>query len=199
MPPWKPHPGAGVFLDAPRLSVVEKETLRLWAQTGCPRGDPADLPAPPVFRDRWQLGEPDLVLSVAEPFDVPAGGPDLYASFPLRAARPRFDDRRTRVPPGKPAHRAPLPDPPRCGTRYPRLEEQTRFQEIESTHSRDRARSSALSGARSLDTRHDARLAPEGDRPVDSRGADVVLQVHSPTAGPNAISRASACSWRRSP
>ena len=37
MPPWKPHPGAGVFLDAPRLSVIEKETLARWAATGCAR------------------------------------------------------------------------------------------------------------------------------------------------------------------
>src|SRR5262249_15591073 len=25
MPPWKAHPGAGVFLDAPRMTVLEKE------------------------------------------------------------------------------------------------------------------------------------------------------------------------------
>ena len=44
MPPWKPHPGAGVFLDARRLSALEKEILRDWAATGCAAGDPADLP-----------------------------------------------------------------------------------------------------------------------------------------------------------
>ena len=56
MPPWKPHPGAGVFLDAPRLSSLEKEMLARWASTGKAAGDPADLPAPPVFDDGWQLG-----------------------------------------------------------------------------------------------------------------------------------------------
>ena len=83
MPPWKPHPGAGVFLDAPRLSSLEKEMLVRWASTGKAAGDPADLPAPPVFDDGWQLGAPDLVLTMPEPFDVPAGGPDIYRTFTL--------------------------------------------------------------------------------------------------------------------
>ena len=83
MPPWKPHPGAGVFLDATRLSVIEKEILRRWAETGCEPGDPADLPEPPQFPDGWRLGQPDLVLTMPETFGVPADGPDIYRSFAL--------------------------------------------------------------------------------------------------------------------
>jgi peroxiredoxin len=83
MPPWKPHPGAGVFLDATRLSVVEKEILGRWAETGCQPGDPADLPKPPQFPDGWRLGAPDLVLTMPETFGVPADGPDIYRSFAL--------------------------------------------------------------------------------------------------------------------
>ena len=83
MPPWKPHPGVGLFLDAARLSATEVETLRIWAQTGCKQGDAADLPAPPKFTDGWQLGEPDLVLEMPESFSVPADGPDIYRSFCL--------------------------------------------------------------------------------------------------------------------
>ncbi len=40
MPPWKPHAGAGVFLDAARLSTTEIETLKRWAETGCKQGEP---------------------------------------------------------------------------------------------------------------------------------------------------------------
>ena len=58
--------------------------LERWASTGKAAGDPADLPAPPVFHDGWQLGEPDLVLTMPEPFDVPAAGADIYRSFTLR-------------------------------------------------------------------------------------------------------------------
>ena len=50
MPPWKAHPGAGVFLDAPRLSVLEKETPRPVGGDGMPGGRSgrfaADAPVP---------------------------------------------------------------------------------------------------------------------------------------------------------
>jgi peroxiredoxin len=83
MPPWKPHPGAGVFLDAGRLSARERDVIRVWAETGCKQGDPADLPAPPVFTKGWQLGQPDLVLTMPEPYRLAASGPDVYRSFPI--------------------------------------------------------------------------------------------------------------------
>ena len=81
MPPWKPHRGFGVFLGAQFLSDRELATLARWAEAGAPEGDPSDLPAPPRFTAGWQLGEPDLVLTMTEPFTVPAGGPDLYRAF----------------------------------------------------------------------------------------------------------------------
>ncbi|HZW29826.1 MAG TPA: redoxin domain-containing protein [Isosphaeraceae bacterium] len=83
MPPWKAHPGAGVFLDAPRLSAWEKDILARWAETGCEQGDPADLPPPPRFADGWALGQPDLVLTMPEPYVVPATGWDTYRAFAL--------------------------------------------------------------------------------------------------------------------
>jgi peroxiredoxin len=84
MPPWKPRPGVGAFLDDPRLTEHEIEILRVWAETGCAPGDLSELPSPPRFPRGWQLGEPDLVLSLPEPYSVPAGGPDIYRSFPVR-------------------------------------------------------------------------------------------------------------------
>jgi peroxiredoxin len=83
MPPWKPHSGAGVFMGAPRLSAIEKETLRIWAETGRERGDLADLPPPPLFNTGWQLGHPDLVLTMPDAYAVRADGPDIYRSFPI--------------------------------------------------------------------------------------------------------------------
>ncbi len=81
MPPWKPHPAAGVFLDASRLSPAEIEILARWAEGGCQPGDPAHLPASPQFTEGWQLGQPDLVLTPVEPYSIPATGPDIYRSF----------------------------------------------------------------------------------------------------------------------
>jgi peroxiredoxin len=83
MPPWKPLAGAGVFLDEPLLSPVEKEVLRTWAETGCEEGELADLPEQPRFADGWQLGEPELVLTMPEPFPVPPAGDDIYRAFLL--------------------------------------------------------------------------------------------------------------------
>src|SRR5262249_58980948 len=68
MPPWKARPGFGVFLDNLRLSDRELAILARWVDAGAPEGDPADLPAPPRFTDGWQLGQPDYVFPVAEPF-----------------------------------------------------------------------------------------------------------------------------------
>ena len=83
MPPWKAHPGAGVFLDAARLSVLEKETLARWVETGCREGDPADLGPAPRFPEGWSLGPPDLILTMPEPWDQHPGKFDTYRAFAL--------------------------------------------------------------------------------------------------------------------
>ncbi len=81
MPPWKARPGSGVFLDNHRLTDRELAILARWAETGAPEGDAADLPPAPRFTDGWQLGEPDYVFQVAEPFPIPASGDDVFRSF----------------------------------------------------------------------------------------------------------------------
>ncbi len=81
MPPWKAHLGAGVFLDTLRLDDRERTTLRQWAEAGAPEGDLSDLPESPKFVDGWQIGRPDYAYTVAEPFPIPADGPDLYRSY----------------------------------------------------------------------------------------------------------------------
>ncbi len=91
MPPWKPHPGFGVFLDDLRLTDRELELLAEWADTGAEEGNPADLPPPPEFPSGWALGEPDLVVKMPEPFPVVAGGGDIHRAFvlPLHLDRDR--------------------------------------------------------------------------------------------------------------
>jgi len=85
MPPWKPTAGFGPPLLHDRtLLPDEVATLRAWAVAGAPEGPKlADAPvAPPPARD-WKLGEPDLVLEMPEPFEVPADGGDVYRCFVL--------------------------------------------------------------------------------------------------------------------
>jgi peroxiredoxin len=82
MPPWKPVAGFGVFRGCVRLTSRERAILARWADAGASEGDPGELPAPPEFSEGWALGEPDLVLTLTEPFDVPAEG-DVYRAFVL--------------------------------------------------------------------------------------------------------------------
>lgn len=81
MPPWKAEAGFGKFHDEQRLTADEIALLRRWADAGAPEGDAADLPPAPKFTEGWQLGEPDMVLEMAEEFDIPADGRDIYQCF----------------------------------------------------------------------------------------------------------------------
>jgi peroxiredoxin len=92
MPPWKPDPSHGVFLDDLRLSDQEINTLGAWAEAGALAGDPADLGTPPTFPEGWVLGEPDLILKMPEPYTVAAAVGDVYQAFVLTLP---LDRRRT--------------------------------------------------------------------------------------------------------
>ncbi len=85
MPPWLPEPGHGDFQDNRRLSAADIATIKAWVAAGMPQGDAADAPKAPVYTSEWQLGPPDLILSVASPTQVPASGPDVFENFVLPA------------------------------------------------------------------------------------------------------------------
>ena len=83
MPPWKAEPGFGDFVGARRLTEPQIATIQAWVKAGKPEGDPADLPPQPKFTDGWQLGQPDLVVKVSEPYTLKAEGRDDYRWFVL--------------------------------------------------------------------------------------------------------------------
>ena len=86
MPPWRPVPGSGEFRDARRLSARQIELLWTWSRTGARFGDPEDtMPISTRPVSKWRLGEPDLVLAMREPFEVPANGDDIYRYFVIPA------------------------------------------------------------------------------------------------------------------
>lgn len=88
MPPWKPVPGFGDFVEPRRLSDPELTTLVRWIEAGAPEGDPAQLPPPLVFKEGWKLGPPDHVLEMAETYTVPARASDVYRCFVIPANFP---------------------------------------------------------------------------------------------------------------
>ncbi len=81
MPPWKPEPGHGEFQGARRLSDQQIAVIERWVSQGSRQGNPADLPQPPAWNSDWQLGTPDLLVSMPEPFILPSGGTDVFRTF----------------------------------------------------------------------------------------------------------------------
>ena len=84
MPPWFIEKDIGIqhFKDDISLSEEEIEKIAIWADSGAPLGNPADLPPPLDFgnEDEWTIGEPDLILESPE-IVVPASAPDKWTSL----------------------------------------------------------------------------------------------------------------------
>jgi tetratricopeptide (TPR) repeat protein len=92
MPPWMPEPGHGAFVGERRLTDAQIATLQRWVERGAPEGDAGDLPAMPEWPAGWQLGTPDLTISMPAPVTAPADGPDLFRTviLPLPTDRVRY-------------------------------------------------------------------------------------------------------------
>lgn len=81
MPPWHARSKDFEFQGHRGLSDDEIELIGGWVDGGMKEGDPSKLPALPEFTDGWQLGEPDLVVSMKEGYTLYAEGPDIYRNF----------------------------------------------------------------------------------------------------------------------
>lgn len=80
MPPWHADPHYGQFKNDSRLKDAEIATLVAWVKAGAPEGNKADLPALPRFAEGWQIGKPDVVLSIPE-YTLGATGYDEQKDF----------------------------------------------------------------------------------------------------------------------
>lgn len=82
MPPWFADPQYGHFKNDARLTDEEKQLFYTWVENGCPEGDRDQLPPPREFAQGWQIGEPDMIVHIAdEPYTVPAEGVVEYQYF----------------------------------------------------------------------------------------------------------------------
>src|SRR6266508_1195450 len=79
MPPWLPEPGG--FLAERRLSSDQVGLIQQWVAEGAAEGTAEDLPPQPKWRDGWQLGTPDLVVTMPMAYTLPAAGKDIYRNF----------------------------------------------------------------------------------------------------------------------
>src|SRR5688500_9550114 len=91
MPPWLPEPGP-VFHHERRLTEAEIATIKAWARSGTAKGLQSEMPAIPMWTKEWQLGTPDLIVTLPQPFAMPAEGRDVYRNFviPNVSDRDRF-------------------------------------------------------------------------------------------------------------
>lgn len=84
MPPWHADPEIGEFLHDLSLSVDEQRQLVSWIDAGAPRGSGDDpLTAVAEQNTKWELGEPDLVVTLPK-FDIPATGTLDYQFFEVK-------------------------------------------------------------------------------------------------------------------
>jgi hypothetical protein len=81
MPPWHAQSKDFEFQDHRGLSENEISLMLDWVESGMAEGDPSKLPALPKFTEGWQLGVPDLVVSMEKGYTLYADGPDIYRNF----------------------------------------------------------------------------------------------------------------------
>jgi hypothetical protein len=84
MPPWYMEKNIGIqhYKDDPSLSDVELAKIAKWADTGAPRGNPADMPPSKQYADNavWRIGTPDMIVKTKD-IVVKAGAPDWWGEI----------------------------------------------------------------------------------------------------------------------
>ncbi len=78
MPPWFADAKYGHFSNDRSLTKQEIETITAWVDQGSKEGDAKDAPAPKEWIEGWNIPKPDAVISMREPFHVPATGEVQY-------------------------------------------------------------------------------------------------------------------------
>jgi hypothetical protein len=86
MPPWHAEPADVQYRDERRLTDAQIALIGDWVKQGMPEGDAKAAPKLPSFPSGWQLGQPDLIVSLPKEYRVPASGPDIYRYFVLPVA-----------------------------------------------------------------------------------------------------------------
>jgi len=81
MPPWFIEKNVGIQRYKGDISLSNEEIAKVakWADSGAPRGNPADMPPPLTFlgADEWKIGTPDLIVT-SPSFAMKGTAPDWW-------------------------------------------------------------------------------------------------------------------------
>ena len=106
MPPWAADPRFGKFANDSSLTNEQIATVVAWVEAGAPKGDDADMPAPPAAVTGWTAGsEPDAVIEMPVEYNVPAEAAQL-PNFTFYTAVPFKEDRFARMLEWRPGNRS---------------------------------------------------------------------------------------------
>jgi hypothetical protein len=78
MPPWFADSSVQRYRNDASLSAAEIETLASWVDAGAPEGNVSDAPLARAFVEGWTIGNPDLIVEMPQPYEVPAKGTIEY-------------------------------------------------------------------------------------------------------------------------
>jgi len=84
MPPWFAAPIVGephAWANDRSLSAADKRDLIAWLKSDKPEGDPADAPLLRAFPSDWNIGEPDLIVSLPRQVRIKATGQMPYVNL----------------------------------------------------------------------------------------------------------------------
>lgn len=81
MPPWHADPHVGEWSNDRRMSQQEVDTILAWVEQGAPEGNPKDLPPAPKFTEGWEIGKPDMVITMPKEYVLKPNGADEIQYF----------------------------------------------------------------------------------------------------------------------
>src|SRR5439155_14605148 len=84
MPPWKADPGNGPFVGQHPLSDAEIRLLQQWADEGAIEGESTSrVLQQQQWAEGWQLGTPDLIVTLPQPYTLAPEGTDVFRIFAI--------------------------------------------------------------------------------------------------------------------